>query len=214
MKRALGKTRLQTGDWFPSIHAKSIHGWSLSVPNGAAPLLHVQFLRHTESSVGNLHLRSFVRRDLEIRSAGITEVVIFHATKEELLPIRRSLPFEAIADPDKRLYERFGVGSSLAAMLDPRAWPALLQAYVSRNRLNRCPNPNGGIWWLPAEFLIAESGRVKAVHYGRHFDDRWTVDEVLSLARSHHTIRRILDISNQQKNRNQHGSNNLSASNQ
>jgi peroxiredoxin len=214
MEQAAIKSRLKAGDWFPSIHAKTIHGWSLSVPNGAAPHLHLQFLRHAGSSVGNPHLRSFVRRDLEIRGAGITEVVIFHATKEALLPYRRSLPFEVIADPDEQLHERFGAGSSLATLLDPRAWPALQQAYVSRNMSDGNRNPNRGIRWLPAEFLIAESGRVKAAHYGKHVDDRWSVDEVLSLARSHHTIRYRFDSSNQQKDRNQNGGNNLSTSNQ
>src|SRR5580704_16404606 len=90
MEPASRTARVKMGEWIPRIHTKTIHGRSLSVPNAAAPFLHLQFLRFAGSFICNLHLRPFVRRDLEIRSAGITEVVIFHSSKEELLP---GLPF-------------------------------------------------------------------------------------------------------------------------
>jgi len=189
MGPALRTSRVKVGEWFPRIHTKTIHGRSLSVPNAAAPFLHLQFLRFAGSSVCNLHLRPFVRRDLEIRSAGITEVVIFHSSKEELLPYQGSFPFAVVADPEKLLFEQFGVGSSIWALLHPGAWARILQASVSKDKPEGNPIPNGGIWGLPAEFLIAETGIVKAAHYGKHVDDRWPVEELLSLARSCRKIR-------------------------
>ncbi len=44
--------------------------------------------------------------------------------------------------------------------------------------------PNGGILGLPADFLIAPDGIVRAVRYGTHAYDQWTVDEMLALTRS------------------------------
>ena len=44
--------------------------------------------------------------------------------------------------------------------------------------------PNGGILGLPADFLIASNGYIRAVHYGTHAYDQWTVDELLELTRS------------------------------
>jgi peroxiredoxin len=212
MELAMRTSRVKAGEWFPPIHTKTIQGRSLSVPNAAAPFLHLQFLRFAGSSVCNLRLRSFARRDLEIRSAGITEVVIFHSSKEELLPYQGSIPFPVVADPEKRLYEQYGVGSSVWALLYPRAWATIPQASVSKNRPEGDAMPKGRVWGLPAEFLIAESGMVKAAHYGKHVDDRWSVDKVLSLARSYRKIRHNNDISTQPRNRNQNGCNNLSTS--
>ena len=40
----------------------------------------------------------------------------------------------------------------------------------------------GGPFGLPAEMLIEPFGRVKAVKYGSHAYDQWSVDELLSLA--------------------------------
>ena len=41
----------------------------------------------------------------------------------------------------------------------------------------------GGPTGLPAEFLIAADGLIKAVKYGRHAYDQWSVEEVLELAK-------------------------------
>jgi hypothetical protein len=37
---------------------------------------------------------------------------------------------------------------------------------------------------LPADFLIAPSGRINAVKYGADAYDQWSVDELLTLART------------------------------
>ena len=40
----------------------------------------------------------------------------------------------------------------------------------------------GGPFGLPADFLIAPSGQIKAVKYGTHAYDQWSVDELIALA--------------------------------
>jgi len=42
----------------------------------------------------------------------------------------------------------------------------------------------GGPLGLPADFLIAPSGRINAVKYGGNAYDQWSVDELLNLAKS------------------------------
>ena len=149
----------------------------------------MQFRRFAGCPVCNLHLHSFAKRHEEIEAASIREVVIFHSTPELLLPHAGNLPFAVIADPDKRLYAEFGVESALRALLDPRAWVPVLRA-VSRSALmilrkhQAVPslNPQGGRFGLPADFLIAQDGRVLASKYGAHAYDQWSVDELLALA--------------------------------
>jgi hypothetical protein len=41
----------------------------------------------------------------------------------------------------------------------------------------------GGPLGLPADFLIAPSGRINAVKYGTDANDQWSVDELLTLAK-------------------------------
>ena len=42
---------------------------------------------------------------------------------------------------------------------------------------------SGGPFGLPGDFLIAPSGRIKAVKYGTHAYDHWSVDEMIALAK-------------------------------
>ncbi len=42
---------------------------------------------------------------------------------------------------------------------------------------------SGGPFGLPGDFLIAPSGRIKAVKYGTHAYDQWSADEMIALAK-------------------------------
>lgn len=163
----------------------SVGGEQISVPDPNA-LVHLQFRRFAGCPICNLHLRSFTRRHDEISAAGIREVVFFHSEADELRRHVADLPFAAVADPDRRFYRQFGVEASARALLDPRAWPAIVRgvaaALTGRFRAPQTRQP-GGRLGLPADFLIGSDGRVVAAKYGRHADDQWSVDELLTHAR-------------------------------
>jgi hypothetical protein len=42
--------------------------------------------------------------------------VIFHSSDAELLPYQGRFPFDVIGDPEKALYRRYGVESSISAL--------------------------------------------------------------------------------------------------
>ncbi len=148
-------------------------------------LVHLQFRRFAGCPICNLHLRSVARRHDEIAAAGIREVVFFHSPADELREHTADLPFAAIADPDKRYYREFGVESGRRAVLDPRAWGAVIRG-TALTTLGRFRAPairqEGGHLGLPADFLIDTRGAVIAAKRGEHADDQWSVDELLSLA--------------------------------
>ena len=154
-------------------------------------LVHLQLRRFAGCPVCNLHLASIVRRHDEIAAAGVREVVVFHSSEADLRPYAARLPFAVIPDPDKQLYAELGAESSLRAILDPRAWPAILlgvarSLWRTLNRIERAPGlvPDGGRWGLPADFLIDRGGRVVACKYGAHADDQWSIDEILAHAQT------------------------------
>ncbi|MBP2367412.1 peroxiredoxin-like family protein [Pseudonocardia parietis] len=170
----------------------TVAGDPITVP-AAGGLTHLQFRRFAGCPVCHLNLRSVIRRGDEIEAAGVCEVVVFHSSADELRRYADGLPPVVVADPEKRLYTEFGVEASRRALLDPRAWLPVVRAVlhslrsVVRHRRPLPPtNPDGGSLGLPADFLLAGDGRVLAVHYGRHVDDQWSVDQILRLARENH----------------------------
>ena len=152
-------------------------------------LTHLQFRRFAGCPICGLHLRSVAARHREIAAAGIHEVVLFHSTPRELRAYEGDLPFDVVADPDKQLYNEFGVETSLRGVLDPRASAPVLQAKFRRAGAKRAPrpagipvHPTGGRLGLPADILIGHTGTVLACKYGTHAYDQWSVDELLELA--------------------------------
>jgi peroxiredoxin len=138
--------------------------------------------RYAGCPICSLHLRSFTRHEDELARAGVREVVVFHSSAEELKKVHTDLPFDVVPDPGRHLYRALGVTTSPLALLDPRGLFAAARAAVA----GASSNPAAGVWdgsfGLPADFLITPDGGVRALKYGVHADDQWSIDEVLSLA--------------------------------
>lgn len=179
--------KLRAGDRFPLRELTSITGAPIALarPGG---LVHLQLRRFAGCPVCNLHLRSLVRQRAELAAAGVHEVVVFHSQAATIARYTEEVPFELVADPDKRLYTTLGAEARLRSLLDPRAWWPIARAVAAalwdlvRGRPMPPTRPEGGRLGLPAEFLVAGDGRIAAARYGRHADDQWSAREVLELA--------------------------------
>jgi hypothetical protein len=189
MNQLLKPDRMAVGDVVPTRELTTIRDSRITVPTPDA-LTHLQLRRYAGCPICNLHLRSVAKRHDEIVAAGIREVVVFHSRAGHMRPHQGQLPFDAIADPQRLLYKEFGVETSLRAVMHPRAWltpmnPKTYPIVADGLRAGGSPAPRHGdsALGLPADFLITPEGRVRAVKYGRHANDQWSVDELLTLTR-------------------------------
>lgn len=169
---------------------ESIRSTQVAVPDPEA-LVHLQFRRFAGCPICDLHMHSIAERHRELAAASVREVVVFHSSRDELLKFCEGLPFDVIADPEKRLYATFGVRSDLRALFSPTVWYPILRGVLRSlgqvlRRRTPLPtlNPSGGRFGLPADFLIAPTGVILACKYGSHAYDQWPVDAILKLARS------------------------------
>ena len=119
-------THLKAGDTVEPHQLSALSGETVSVPD-AGHVVHLELRRFAGCPVCNLHLRSFVVRNDELKTAGIREVVVFHSSPEDLRKYQAELPFDVIPDPDKTLYAEFGVESKPKAILTPADWPAIFK---------------------------------------------------------------------------------------
>lgn len=173
--------RLAPGALAPPLELVTLAGAHVRIPDPQRRV-HLQLRRFAGCPICNLHVRSVARRIGEIEAAGIREVVVFHSDAETMRPYQGDLPFDVIADPERRLYDAYHVGSSLRSVLDPRAWGAMLRGLVARHPKSATRGEGGHIG-LPGDFLIGPDGALLAVKYGAHADDQWSVDELLALPR-------------------------------
>lgn len=177
------RMRWSAGDRVPPRALTTINGVAVAIPATSGPV-HLQFRRFAACPICSLHLREVARRHDEIVKADVTEVVVFHSSADALRRYQADLPFAVVADPDRSLYDQFGVGSSLRSVLSPQAVRAArrgLRQLRSVRAVAGSLAPTENHLGKPADFLIGPDGVVLACKYGDHADDQWSVDELLRL---------------------------------
>ena len=168
----------KAGDIFPAKVLESVTREWISVPDPSA-LIHLQFRRFVDCPICNTHIAQLRKRAGEIKAAGIKEVIVFHSSAKSIRSYQEDVPFVLVADPSKVLYKEFGVEASLRFM-SLKALRAGMRGMAHGHFGLRV---SGGPLGLPADFLIAPSGQIKAAKYGTDAYDQWSVDELLGLAR-------------------------------
>lgn len=179
--------QVKPGDTVDADELHTIKGATIALPDPET-LTHLQFRRFAGCPICNVHLQSVIKRHEEIKAAGIREVVMFHSTREELETYVDDVPFDLVADPDRKLYRRFGVETKLRSVADPRSMAPILKGIMDpslRGKLRLkagMRTANGGHNGLPADILIDTDGTVVDAKYGKHAGDQWSVDELLQRA--------------------------------
>ena len=182
-------TRIAVGEVVTPRRLTSIHGRTFTIP-AEGRIVHLSFRRFAGCPVCNLHLHQVAARVEELVAADILEVVFFHSKAETMRDFQGDLPFDAIADPERRSYREFGVeritwATAWRAASPPHVVKTAIRALSWTRRRRGLRGSLGGgenVLGLPAEFLIAADGTVLAAHYGRTVDDHWSVDEILERA--------------------------------
>jgi peroxiredoxin len=170
--------KLKLGDMLPTTVMEAVTGEAIHLP-GANRLVHLQFRRFVDCPICNTHIAEFRKRAREIKAAGIEEVIVFHSSPRSIRSYQKDIPFLMVGDPKKTFYKDFGVERSLGFM-SLKALGAGMRG-MARGHLGL--RLGGGPLGLPADFLIAPSGRIGAVKYGTDAYDQWSVDELLTLAK-------------------------------
>jgi peroxiredoxin len=159
----------------------TIAGAEVRVP-ASDRTVHLQFRRFAGCPICNLHVREVARRNAEIEDAGVTEVVVFHSSADRLRRYQADLPFAVVADPERKLYNEFGVGWSLRSVLHLDGARAAVRGLRQTTSLVGALAPTENHLGKPADFLIGPDGTIRACKYGVHPDDQWSIDEMLRLA--------------------------------
>jgi hypothetical protein len=128
----------------------------------------------------NTHIAELRGRAREIEAAGIKEVIVFHSSAKSIRSYQRDVPFVMVGDPKKARYKEFGVETSLGFLASSKALGAWIRGIAHGHFGLRS---SGGPFGLPADFLIAPTGQIKAAKYGTHAYDQWSVDELIALAK-------------------------------
>jgi peroxiredoxin len=171
--------KFKPGDIVPATTLESVTGEPIKLPDPNR-LVHLQFRRFVDCPICNTHIAELRGRAREIEAAGIKEVIVFHSSAKSIRSYQKDVPFLIVGDPKKAFYKDFGVETSLG-FISLKALGAAMRGMAHGHLALRFAG--GGPLGLPADFLIAPSGQIKAAKYGTHAYDQWSVDELIALAK-------------------------------
>lgn len=172
--------RRQVGEQIGPMTLPTLAHGELALP--AAGLVHLQFRRFAGCPVCNLHLRQFAQGQARLAQANILTVAFFHSPAGQMRPYQGDLPFPCVPDPERHFYKAFGVERSALAIVHLRVIGSALRGLVAaRSNPFAGGSEQGG---LPADFMLDATGTIRGLHYGKHANDQWSLEEVLAFGGS------------------------------
>ena len=98
-------------------------------------------------------------------------LAFFNSPKDRIVRYvgKKTRPFPLVADSDKKIYELYGVQSSMAGMMLGMItrMPSMMKALM----LGFMPSMRGEVSQMPADILIGPDLTVKGIYYGKDLAD-------------------------------------------
>jgi peroxiredoxin len=121
------------------------------------------------------------RSKAQFEDNGFQVVLVGLGTPDHSEAFKRqfSLSFSIICDPEKKLYQTYGLGrSSFASMASPSL---LLKGLKTLSRGHTPGVPQGDVMQMPGVFLIDISGNIRYAHYSKDPSDNPPIGTLLAL---------------------------------
>lgn len=168
-----------------------IHGKPFQLSDHLGKRVLLSFFRDAGCPFCNLRVYELTHNHRQWLDQNLEIIVVFSDTSEQVRRFvsRHPRPFTMLADPQLELYNRYGIQHSAWALLKALVFklPRIVHGLFKGGR----PSNNPHLTIVPADFLIAEDGRIAKVWYGRDTSDHIPlhqiqsfVDEGLVLSRS------------------------------
>ncbi len=150
----------------PPFTGELLGGGQLSLSDLRGEPVLLKFYRFAECPICNLHVRELAQRHDEVAAAGLTTVTVWHSPMSRMERKQGyDLPFRAIADPEKQIFQAYGVEESLSGMFSRDVARDYARA-MGAGFFAKGFGYHGGIKGHPADFVIDGDGIIKFAHYG------------------------------------------------
>lgn len=156
--------RLTIGTPAPDFTATVYRRDPLTLSSLRGSKLWLAFFRYAGCPLCNLRVHQMIQRYDSWQQQGLTIVAVFQAPVEDVEAHvgKQNAPFPIVCDPEERLYQLYGLESSLSGFLAPGNLPAVASATMA----GFLPGTTHGTKTrLPADFLIDRQGVIQDVFY-------------------------------------------------
>jgi peroxiredoxin len=177
--------KLQAGNTASDFTATDIFGKEIKLSDFKGKKIILSFYRNVSCPFCNRRVHQIMGNNVRLKNAGVQLVFLFESSNEKLKSSvfhQGISPWPIIGDPDKKVYQQYGVEQSTFKMMKTMFVSSLGQAKKDTKELNLPEDKDANMNLIPADFFIDENFRIVKAHYGKHLDDHVDIEELKAFA--------------------------------
>ena len=175
--------KLKQGDITPQFEILDVFGKKVQVSKDNDSKIFLAFMRYAGCPVCNFRTHELIENYNQLQSLGYELILVYESNSKTLKKYLEEspVPFRVIADPKRKLYEKFKVESSF--------WKTFKSAFNEKTKKNKKAgkklfgtnkvNRDGKLTGIPADFLISADGRIEKAYYGKNIADHLPLNEII-----------------------------------
>lgn len=164
--------KLKAGDMALEFSTEDISGQKVSLSDFNGKKVWLSFHRYAGCPICNLRVAHIKENYQEFSSKGLSIVAIFESPSQSIHQHldRLEIPFTLVPDPERILYEKYGVENSAIGYLKGSLRIKTLYDAIIRYKFLPGKVENK-MTQLPADFLINEDQTIHTAYYGKDIGD-------------------------------------------
>lgn len=175
--------RLKKGDVAREFSVFDGFGRQINLNDYSGGKLLLSFYRYASCPLCNLRVHDLIEKHSSFKERGLEMIGFFQSPKESLLTYlgKQKPPFPIIPDPDRKVYQLYGVESSWFGFIKGLK----IRDFLKAKKKGFSPGKmEGKKNLIPADFLIDKNQIIQRAYYGKDIGDHLPIEE----------IKRFLDI--------------------
>jgi peroxiredoxin len=164
-----------------------IHGNTIKLSDYKGKKIMLGFFRNVNCPFCNRRVHQLMGMKTMLQNKNVQLVLMFESSTERLTKSvfhEGITPWPIIGDPEKKVYEMYGVEASalkaMRTMISSNMFKAMKD--VKDIGLPKEKDTEATATLIPADFLINEDFTIVNAHYGKHLDDHISIDELKKFA--------------------------------
>lgn len=178
--------KIQAGQIAPDFIASDVNGKQVRLSDYRGKKIILSFYRNVFCPFCNRRVHQLMLNSLSFKNRDVQLLFLFESANETLKKSafhKGIVPWPLIGDPQRKIYEQYGVERSIKGVIKTAFAANLAQAKKEVKPLN-LPKTDKDAHrsQMPADFFIDEKFRIATAHVGTHMDDHIAYEKIHEFA--------------------------------
>ncbi len=165
----------------PDFIAKDINGHNVKLSDFRGQKIILGFYRNVSCPFCNRRVHQLMSYNMRLKNAGVQMIFLFESSNQKIVESsfhKGITPWPIIGNPERDIYDVYGVGSSMVKMMRTFVSSNITKALKETKALNLPADKDASMTLIPADFFIDENFKVVKAHYGKHIDDHVPFEDI------------------------------------